>query len=118
MDLYRHTDWAGATLAIHPATARENTASVDTNPDGGADPVHVPAHKLAEVTAALYTAAGQPVPDLPVICDAAEVERLAELIHFARCVSTDVSTDVRNSACRQEARVLLARGVTAPPEKP
>jgi hypothetical protein len=37
----------------------------------------VPAHRLAEFTRALYAAAGQPVPDLPVIYDPATVGELA-----------------------------------------
>lgn len=38
----------------------------------------VPAHRLAEFTRALYAAAGQPVPDLPVIYDPATVAGLAK----------------------------------------
>ncbi len=42
----------------------------------GDDPVVVPAHRLAEFCGALYQAAGQPVPDLPVIADPALIDAL------------------------------------------
>ncbi len=44
----------------------------------------VPAHRLAEFCGSLYQAAGQPVPDLPVIADPAMVDELTAITsrHF------------------------------------
>lgn len=70
------TDPAGAEMRIEPSAVRPDTAWLTTDDD-----ILVPAHRLAEFTRALWSAAGQPVPDLPVIYDPALVEALARDIH-------------------------------------
>lgn len=103
-------DRSGTKATISPSSNFAGTAAVDTDPEGTADVFYVHAHELAEVVAAMYEAAGQPVPVLPVIHDQAEVESLATLLHFAR---ENISHGFGEHDVKV-ARVLLAHGVRLP----
>lgn len=109
----RFTDHAGDVLEVR--SSGDGDAVLDVDPDQSATAVFVPAHRLAAVVAAMYEAAGQPVPVLPVIHDQAEVNRLAVLIHEARdcnCGAPPAGVDLL------QARYLLAHGVRLPEATP
>jgi hypothetical protein len=106
MERWRYTDQDGEVMTIKPSQFESATAVLEDH--GG---IHVPAHRLAEVVTALYQAAGQDVPDLPVIHDEAQVCLLATLL----CESRNRSVPHRSD--KDDARYLLAHGVTLPEVK-
>lgn len=70
MDEYRYTDDSGDILAVRQGMNDYiGSAMVDCDPDGGGAAVAVPAHALADVVTAMYVAAGQDAPPLPLIAD-------------------------------------------------
>lgn len=100
---------SGKTAARISAAGYPDTAFVD--PGTGADPsFYVPAHRLAEFTRALYAAAGQVVPDLPVIYDPATVDALAKDLQYA----IDGLTGPPGYEHQAEARTLLSLGWRKP----
>lgn len=117
MEPYEFTDYAGDRLRVRPRLDLPEAAAViettfrDTE-DG--QPVVVPAHRLAEVVAAMYEAAGQPVPDLPVIHDEAQVVSLASLIGSALSGACRDAGHLPVSAYADAARALLSHGVRLP----
>lgn len=76
---HKYTDPAGSQMLIRKSLDKENSAYLRALAEG----VAVPAHRLAEFTRALWAAAGQVVPDLPVIYDPEHVEALSKDIHYA-----------------------------------
>jgi hypothetical protein len=111
MEPYLYTDESGDSVAIRPDASTDlGRALVDCDPSGSHPPVAVPAHELARFTAALYEAAGQPAPDLPVIPDQAELHRLAEVIRYAITGTSGAGSPIE----LRYARVLLAHGVRCP----
>jgi hypothetical protein len=113
---YLFSDYVGDTLAIRPQPEDFGPGVIietiyGHEKDGAA--VFVPPHKLAEVTAALWRAAGQEVPELPVIHDEAAVRGLGRLLDYARNGTMGSTTPVPAWASAQ-ARILLAHGVTLP----
>lgn len=113
METRKFTDYAGDDMWIAENDEPEHPgAMIDTNVQGAAPSFCVEPHRLAEVVAALYEAAGQPVPDLPVIHDQAEVERLAQLLGVALVGARSID------ACRGYAYELLEHGVRLPEATP
>lgn len=70
---HRYRDPDGCEVLIRPSADHENAAYFATSGDDFA----VPNYRLAEVTRAMWAAAGEVAPDLPVIYDPALVEELA-----------------------------------------
>lgn len=62
-------------MRIEPSVDHEATAWLNNLTPNA---VVVPAHRLAEFTRALYAAAGQAIPDHPVICDPVMVQVLTD----------------------------------------
>lgn len=79
---HTYTDPDGCTVWIRPSADLDNAAFADSGRDGDLG-FRVPAHRLAEFCRALYAAAGQPYPDLPVIHDPAAVDALARDLLYA-----------------------------------
>jgi hypothetical protein len=69
---YHFIDADGIDVWVRPSADHENTALVSTYSESFA----VRAHELAGFTRAVWAAAKQPPPDLPVIHDPAAVEEL------------------------------------------
>lgn len=65
----------GAAIEVENRETGEAVVSVSAYGEGVT--IGVPAHRLAEFCGALYQAAGQPVPDLPVIHDPALIDSFA-----------------------------------------
>lgn len=81
MSEYLYTDPDGCIVRVTPSADHQPGAFVDPG-TGRPDPsFQVPAHRLAEFTRALYSAAGKPPPKLPIIPDPALVNELAILLH-------------------------------------
>lgn len=102
-------DGDGARVRIGESADHPHAAFVDPDTDRG---FCVPAHRLAELTRALYAAAGQPAPDLPVIHDPELVRDLAKDLLYA----LEGTSHGRPGAARYEgnARTLLSLGWRKP----
>lgn len=110
MTEFTYRDQDGDEIRVSPGENSGEAFVSAVNQQGERRSVIIPAHALREVVGAMYEAAGQPVPDLPVIHDEADVKSLAGLIHFACEGARSHST----SNDQRIARVLLAHGVTLP----
>lgn len=111
MSYPRWTDYTGDVLEIRAGALPDHSdaAVIDLDPDGGGTPFFIAAHELRGIVAALCDAAGQPAPEMPLIPDPEELNRLAKLIHYA--INGTVGS---TSLADQYAGVLLAHGVRLP----
>lgn len=103
-------DGDGAQVRIGESADHPHAAFVDPGRDGDLG-FHVPAHRLAEFTRALYAAAGQPVPDLPVIWHPQLVSELARDLLYA---VEGTSGGPGAARYEQKACALLALGWRKP----
>lgn len=108
---WKFTDYTGDELVICPGRTDHAEAVIEVNPRESKGSVAVPAHRLAEVVAAMYEAAGQPVPVLPVIHDEREVSWVATLLAESR---NRVAGTPPSVADKSDAAYLLAHGVRLP----
>lgn len=98
-----YTDPDGERLGIRESANGDGAVLVPVTDANG---WLVPPHRLAEVTRALWAAAGQVVPDLPVIYDPATVDALAADLQNSWHGAPDTWAD--------QARLLLDAGWRKP----
>lgn len=105
---YQFRDVDGGLLVIKDSGVEESTAVIEDMDDG----VRIPAHQVAPICRALYTAAGLDVPKLPDVPDPAEVERLCNDLRDVMAHKPDrLSLDpMGRLSLDPMARELLARG--------